>query len=253
MPASTAAKPEWANRLRRLREHLGLSQSQVAERLGVSQVSVSRWEAGKDEPTGPAYIAIARLAGPQDCWYFWERVGLTQTDVMRVVPDLEQRIHSRAPIEMNLLPAKGSTSRPAGLKAVPDVVGVPLLHDAAAAGSARLIEQANVDMTLALPRSWFVHPESIVAIKVEGESMSPVLESGYIAMVDTADQDPKRLLGEMVAARDPDGAVTIKWLREVEGRLMLVAQHTSLRFQPIFLHPGWGIVGKVIRWIGLPK
>jgi hypothetical protein len=81
--------------------------------------------------------------------------------------------------------------------------------------------------------------------------MSPVLESGYVAVIDTAVRDSKRLAGRMVAARDPDG-VTVKWLREAEGKLMLVAQHTSLRFQPVFLRPGWAILGEVVLWIGSP-
>jgi phage repressor protein C with HTH and peptisase S24 domain len=92
----------------------------------------------------------------------------------------------------------------------------------------------------------------MVAISISGDSMSPILEDGYVAVVDTAVHNPKELAGRMVAARDPEGAVTVKWLRDVQGQLMLVAQHTSLRFQPIFLRPGWGIVGEVVWWIGHP-
>jgi SOS-response transcriptional repressor LexA len=88
-----------------------------------------------------------------------------------------------------------------------------------------------------------------------GDSMSPILEDGYVVAIDTADRDPKKLLNAMVAARDPEGGVTIKWLRKVGDDVMLIAQHTSPRYNPIFLNrePGWAIIGKVLFWIGKPS
>lgn len=50
--ASSLARPRsWKALVRELRQRLGCSQSALAERLGVTQASVSRWENGQDLPS----------------------------------------------------------------------------------------------------------------------------------------------------------------------------------------------------------
>jgi len=48
--------------IRGLRRQLGLTQSQLAERLGVTLVTVSRWETGQARPNSLARKALASLA-----------------------------------------------------------------------------------------------------------------------------------------------------------------------------------------------
>ena len=79
------AHPEWARRIQALRQKLALSQTGFAELLRVSAMAVSRWERGINEPPGEAYIALGKLAGSPDCWYFWERTGLKKSDLERAL------------------------------------------------------------------------------------------------------------------------------------------------------------------------
>ena len=51
-------------RLRMLRARLGLSQEQLARRLGVSFATVNRWETGRSQPSARARAAIAELESP---------------------------------------------------------------------------------------------------------------------------------------------------------------------------------------------
>ena len=45
---------DWdAERIRRLREHLGLTQSQLADELNARQQTISEWERGQYRPRGP--------------------------------------------------------------------------------------------------------------------------------------------------------------------------------------------------------
>jgi len=44
-----------------LRSKLGLTQTELADRLGVSQPLVARWEAGDRVPSGPAAILLRQL------------------------------------------------------------------------------------------------------------------------------------------------------------------------------------------------
>ena len=48
--------------LRTIRERLGLSQEQLAERLSVSFATVNRWEGGKSKPQRAQMAAIEALA-----------------------------------------------------------------------------------------------------------------------------------------------------------------------------------------------
>src|SRR5580658_7762748 len=55
------AERETAGRLRLLRASLGLSQEQLARRLGVSFATVNRWEAGRTKMSARARLALARF------------------------------------------------------------------------------------------------------------------------------------------------------------------------------------------------
>ena len=67
---------EWVERIRRLLTDLKLSQAGLAERLGISPPTVSRWLQGRHEPTAESYVALGNLARPPEGIYFWERAGL---------------------------------------------------------------------------------------------------------------------------------------------------------------------------------
>ena len=67
-------KPEWAVKIRSLR---GLrTQVEFARLCGVSQVTVSRWESGADQPTPSAYARLGMLAGESNRGYFSDLSGL---------------------------------------------------------------------------------------------------------------------------------------------------------------------------------
>lgn len=52
---------EWSKEIKQLREYLCLSQTEFAQLLGVSFVSVNRWENGHFEPTIKAKRKILTL------------------------------------------------------------------------------------------------------------------------------------------------------------------------------------------------
>lgn len=55
--------PNYARRIREIRKNLGMNQAEFAAALGVSQGSVSKWEAAKEQPRTTALLKIAELAG----------------------------------------------------------------------------------------------------------------------------------------------------------------------------------------------
>ena len=51
-----------AERVRSLREHLGLTQQQLAEELNVRQQTVSEWETGQYRPRGASERLLSMVA-----------------------------------------------------------------------------------------------------------------------------------------------------------------------------------------------
>ena len=210
-----------APRIAELRANLDLTQSKLAEVCGVSAVQISRWEKKLDLPSPKALLAISRLAPDDEKGWWLSESGMES----RREPFDDDRFRE-----------------------------IPVLKDAAAAGTTRAVNENEVERTLVIPKEWLPAGGSVYGVKVEGDSMSPILESGYIAILNIASRDAKLLDGRMVAARDGDG-ITIKWLRKQSRDLyLLVPQHTSPRHQIQIMQPDgeWSIVGEVLKWIGEP-
>jgi SOS-response transcriptional repressor LexA len=217
------AGAEIASRIKQLRKNLGLTQPELAKTCGVSQVAVSHWERSTAVPTAQILLVLARLDSDHREWWL-ARAGMRPED-------LEAR----------------------GGEAGPSFRSVPLLKDAVAAGTPRAIDETQILNRLPIPSDWLPPGGHIVAVRVDGDSMSPIIEAGYVVLIDTSQRDPKKLVKEMVAAREEDG-VTIKWLRKDGPHYLLVPQHTSPRNPVRVLSPegDFGIVGKVLKWIGQP-
>jgi DNA-binding transcriptional regulator YiaG len=63
MPARRSRKPVWdAGGIRALREHLGLTQAELAEELNVRQQTVSEWETGQYRPRGASEKLLSVVA-----------------------------------------------------------------------------------------------------------------------------------------------------------------------------------------------
>jgi transcriptional regulator with XRE-family HTH domain len=59
MPARIGPRKPFKVHIALWREHRGLSQQQLADRLGTTDVTISRWETGKRQPDLSAQAAIA--------------------------------------------------------------------------------------------------------------------------------------------------------------------------------------------------
>ena len=56
-------RPQWDNqRIITLRRHLGLTQCQLAERLGTRQQTISEWETGMYKPRGASSTLLSIIA-----------------------------------------------------------------------------------------------------------------------------------------------------------------------------------------------
>jgi SOS-response transcriptional repressor LexA len=221
------------------------SQQYLADRIGISQAAIDKIEKGGNA-SAQTLIALGNIAGEPDCWAFWGAAGMDIDKLLdRAMSKQKERVG-------------GSHTRQRAISgtevASMDFVEVPLLKDAAAAGTPRLIDERLIEERLPMPRAFCPHPEHTTCIHVVGDSMSPILEDGYIVAIDAFSVDIPYLYNRMVAAIDPEGGVTIKWLRRSGKVDLLVPQHVSQRHSPLVItgEPGWQIIGRVAWWLGLP-
>ncbi len=57
----------------------------LARQLGLSVSEVRRWDQGLRPPGAARALTLGKLAGPPDCWVFWELAGISKQDVLRAV------------------------------------------------------------------------------------------------------------------------------------------------------------------------
>ncbi|HEY1767798.1 MAG TPA: S24 family peptidase, partial [Terracidiphilus sp.] len=224
-----------------LRERLGMRQVAFAERLGVDQGTVSKWERGKTRPTSEAFVRLAGLAQGVEKLFFLEEAGLPEEflDGKPMLPELRD--------------AAAATVADALARDSGEIVEIPLLRDPVAAGNPRAINERDIQARVPFLRRWLPRGGKLFAFRVTGDSMAPIVNEGYTVIIDAEQRDPKHLVGQMVAAREDDG-VTIKWLRKDKDIYLLVPQHVSIRIPVRIMRPSedWGIVGVVVKWVGSP-
>ena len=81
-------------------------------------------------------------------------------------------------------------------------------------------------------RQWLPNPSETIATRLTDDAMHPILPAGSIVAVDRSITDPRKLHGQIVAAR-PDGVPMIRWL-DLSGRhVILRPNQTSGREFPV--------------------
>jgi transcriptional regulator with XRE-family HTH domain len=251
MALKSQTSPDWPDRIQRLIKDLKLTQAGLAERLGVSPATVSRWIQGRIEPTAQTYVALGNLARAPDGIYFWERAGmdpsgLPVTSLGRTVSSL--RVNLR---DFHLIVPKNTSTRIAGAETA---VAIPLLNvtawgDRVAPRQNVSLSQAEVENVLIAPLHWCPHPENMIAMHLSGDSMDPVIPSGSIIFVDTAVMERDRFDQKLAVVMHRDEGFKVARFQRVSGAdLMVSANH---KYAPLDVSNAskWKIFGEVLWWV----
>jgi len=158
-----------------------------------------------------------------------------------------------APIKVvarfRLLGHKRDLERAEGAHWTENLVAVPLLTDAVAAGNPREVNDRDIEGYAVVYASWVENVDTTRCVRVRGDSMERLLPDKSIVGLDLAQRDPRLLDNRIVAARVGDG-VTIKWLRVHDDMLCLQPENQAHKI--ICLHPNGGdenpIIGRVTWW-----
>jgi transcriptional regulator with XRE-family HTH domain len=253
MAAQRPNSNEWAERIHRLVRDLKLSQAGLAERLGVSPPTVSRWLKGRHEPTADSYIAMGNLARPPDGIYFWERAGLDTSGL------LDASFHRTATSmraclrDFKLIAGKRAADSMAG-KGNGVAVAIPLVN--ATAYGDRIpprenvrLSEAEVEGVFFAPLAWCVHPENMIGIHFTGDSMVPVISPASILFVDTALKDRDRLSRRITVVAHRDLGFKVARFERIGGSDLLVSANHNYEPLDVSNASKWKIFGEVIWWV----
>jgi SOS-response transcriptional repressor LexA len=243
--------PEWSLKIEGVRRDCKLSQADFGCQLGVSAMTVSRWERGVAEPSGETYIRLGNIAGDPLCWFFWKRADLRLSDVTRVLPGARRRFAaSRLPMVHMVHAGPGKKH---SLKNV-DLVAIPLLpvHAGTPGSPGDNLDLAEVpaESVMAAPVDWCPNPASTLCLRVKGNSMSPLILDGYIIAVDTLDVERDNLVGHMVVASHKEKGLLVSRLIRFDHIDVLVSDQRDYSSVPVTAGSEWRVVGKVLWWTG---
>lgn len=245
----------WCPKIKELRNNLGVSQEELARQLQVTKKTVAEWEQGRQPPSPERSLQMARLAAPGELrrWFIRHALGRIGAETPLVLDALlPGHVRSgQGPLpaaELRLVAPAGLSDRFRALEGLDTFVPIPLLKDAAAAGSPREISESDLDGYVLIHYAWCPNPAHFTCLRLRGDSMVPILHDGAIVALDHAQRDPLFLHQKMVAAR-LDSGVTIKWLdRAPDGSLRLVPEN---KHHPVVTLPRTldnPIIGMVAWW-----
>jgi transcriptional regulator with XRE-family HTH domain len=231
---------------------LKVSQAGLAARIGVSPATVSRWMKGSHEPTSAAYVAMGNLAASPEGIYFWERAGIDPANV----PDASLRLKLSS-LQVSLQDFQIVATRKLSSEVVTDkssAVVLPLL-DIVAYGDCMppkphvTLSQAEVKDVLMAPLRWCPHPDEMISMRLEGDSMLPIIPPDSIIVVDTAVTERSHLHQKISVFSHRDLGFKVARLQRLSSSDILVAANYRCLPVDVTDPSKWRAIGAVLWWV----
>lgn len=230
----------FGDRLRVIRQDRGWTQQELANAIGGTKPSViSNYENEHHYPNALWIQRFVKATGADVEWLIHggRRTSDTnkqpeeQVDDSKLLRLLRKRLRTTRPVDSSPVMVWQHESNVAPHEALEQYRTVPLMRDAAAAGHGRVVEE-QVEGWAVIHASVVPDGHEVRAVRVEGDSMTPLLPSGTIVAVDFDMMDPREADGRVVAARR-DEDVVIKWWRLRDDHISLESQNPA--YPPIYL------------------
>ncbi len=227
-----------AKRLRKARTALGLSQLQLANRLGKTRHLISQVEHGRCGLTMPRLSATAQTLGVSVDYLF----GLADepTPAHQLARDLTAATARVRDLE--------DQQASAGITDDGDFVGV--WAAAGAAGGGAVVEDERMVGRLKFRRDWLdrrgLDARQCRVIKVMGESMEPTLVDGCSILMNTASK--RRRVGRIYVVRTEDGLIVKRAGKDRTGAWQIVSDNPNKQTWPTLPWPPDAPVLGEVKW-----
>ena len=227
-----------AKRLRKARTALGLSQLQLATRLGNTRHLISQVEHGRCGLTMPRLSAAAQTLGVSVDYLF----GLADepTPAHQLARDLTAATARVRDLE--------DQQASAGITDDGDFVGV--WAAAGAAGGGAVVEDERMVGRLKFRRDWLdrhgLDARQCRVIKVMGESMEPTLVDGCSILMNTASK--RRRVGRIYVVRTEDGLIVKRAGKDRTGAWQIVSDNPNKQTWPTLPWPPDAPVIGEVKW-----
>jgi phage repressor protein C with HTH and peptisase S24 domain len=196
-----------AANVKTLRSKLGLSQQAFAERLGVQQSYISKWETGAVVPLGDSVAALAKLAGCSFDSFKKEPLGQTAS------------INADQPVARSA--DGGETAQISRLD-----LSLPMGPGASVDD---YVEDEPLEFDLGYLRSFTRTPPNRLRLAAgTGDSMFPTLVSNDLVWIDTTQN--QLLHSDRIYACAINGGAAIKRLRPIAGgaRVLVISDNKTI-------------------------
>ena len=135
------------------------------------------------------------------------------------------------------------------------LVAIPLLKVVAAAhgetgGHPSNLLSGPVESMIAAPKDWCPNPGHTSCLRVRGNSMTPLIQDGYILAVDSSQNDQIQFNGKIVIAWHKDKGLTVSRLRRFDHTEVLEPENHAYEAITLGAKQRWTILAKVLWWIG---
>ena len=203
------------------RKEVGFSQTDLANRLGISPQSVQQWE--REGGTEPRPKRIQEIATALRCDAHWLMYG-----------GLLENVDKKFDTDGRLIPIEAwDSSTPLD----PDGVELPLFREVElSAGSGSTFVEENSGCKLRFARSTLskknINPIDAACCFVSGDSMHPVLPDGSTVGINTSDKVIRD--GQMYAI-DHSGMLRVKYLYRVPGGIKIKSANPD--YDDEIIHP----------------
>jgi len=176
-----------ANRIKEAREAAGMSQSELAKKLGTTNQQISRLELGQRKLTIDWVVKIAKTLGiPTNALYAMEPISPERL-LLPLGPDPDHEKYADTEVDAPKIPEIDIRAGMGG-GAEPLVAFKPN-------GNGHHITTDAIKAEWLIPKEYLitelrVAPRNARVIEVQGDSMEPTLRSGDRVIVNTADKQP---------------------------------------------------------------
>ncbi|EJX5614654.1 LexA family transcriptional regulator [Vibrio parahaemolyticus] len=200
-------------RIKKLREEtLGISKKELAVRLGISQSAVHQWEKGINFPSQKRLIQLASLFNAS---YEWLVSGITKTE------------------------DDGSA------------IEVPFYEDiccSAGSGFVNHHEECLLISSHLIPLPSSVNFQNIIALKVDGDSMEPLISDMAIVLIDTSD---KRIVDGKIYVYKQEDILRVKRLEYSVNGLIIKSINPEYADEKVThqLFDSFCVIGRVLYCI----